>query len=107
MLINHNPYEIIFQLFFFYRAVDDIVLLMHFARTAFYFVKLIFPKHPLFKNIFEKLFLPSDRSTAHRTRRVSAEFYMLLIIVQRILSIHTSVIVRPTDDRSNSFNFLL
>ena len=43
--------------------------------------------------------------SAYRTRRFSAEFYMLLIVQQVDLSIHTSVVV--TDDRSNSFNYLL
>ena len=43
-------------------------------------------------------------NNAYRTRRVSAE-YNMQFLVQQVLSIHTSVIV--TDDRSNSFNFLL
>ena len=39
-----------------YRAVDA------FAHTVFYFVKLFFPKNPLFENIFQKSFLPSDKT---------------------------------------------
>ena len=36
MFINCNPYQNIFQMTLkFYRAVDDIVLLMRFAHTAF------------------------------------------------------------------------
>ena len=66
MIINHNRYQNILRLTLnFYCAIDVIVLLMHFAHTmycVFYFVKLFFPKNPLFKSRFEKSFLPFDKT---------------------------------------------
>ena len=64
MLINHNPYEkkSFSWPWFFYRAVVDIVLLMHFAHTAFLLCQAVFFLKIHFKNIFEKLFLSSDRT---------------------------------------------
>ena len=60
MIIILNPYQNIFQMTLnFYRASDDILLLMHFAHTAFLLCHTFFPKiHSLkifFKNCYYHL----------------------------------------------------
>ena len=63
MFMNRNPYKNSFQLTLkFHRVVDVIVLLVHFAQFAFLLCQTFFPKNPLFKSVFEKSFLPSDRT---------------------------------------------
>ena len=56
-VINHNPYQNVFQLTLkFYRAVDVIVLLMHFAHTALFTLSdCSFPKNPLQKCFLQKI----------------------------------------------------